>query len=82
MEGYVVVEAALILPLASIVIVLLIWLGSYLYQGCFLSQAAYAAAFRLDEQPARRLQAFSRRSLPYLRLRDRTPWQDLYDCST
>ena len=25
---------------------------------------------------------FSRRSLPYLRLRDRTPWQDLYDCST
>ena len=53
MEGYVVVEAALILPLASIVIVLLIWLGSYLYQGCFLSQAAYATAFRGSRFPER-----------------------------
>lgn len=46
-------EAAVILPLASIVIVLLIWLGSYLYQGCFLSQAAYAAAFRGSRFPER-----------------------------
>ncbi|MFR6589262.1 MAG: hypothetical protein ACLURV_02645 [Gallintestinimicrobium sp.] len=44
-DGYVVVEAAVLLPLASIFIVLLIGLCSYLYQGCFLMQAAYTAAF-------------------------------------
>ena len=38
-DGYVVVEAAVLLPLASIFIVLLIGLCSYLYQGCFLMQA-------------------------------------------
>ena len=40
-----VVEAAVLLPLASIFIVLLIGLCSYLYQGCFLMQAAYTVAF-------------------------------------
>ena len=45
-DGYVVVEAAVLLPLASIFIVLLIGLCSYLYQGCFLMQAAYTVAFR------------------------------------
>lgn len=45
-DGYVVVEAAVVLPFASILIVLLIGLCSYLYQGCFLMQAAYTAAFR------------------------------------
>ena len=44
-DGYVVVEAAVLLPLASIFIVLLIGLCSYLYQGCFLMQAAYTVAF-------------------------------------
>ena len=34
-DGYVVVEAAVLLPLASIFIVLLIGLCSYLYQGFF-----------------------------------------------
>ena len=49
-DGYVVVEAAVLLPLASIFIVLLIGLCSYLYQGCFLMQAAYTAAFRSAAQ--------------------------------
>lgn len=49
-DGYVVVEAAVLLPLASIVIVLLIGLCSYLYQGCFLMQAAYTAALRSAAQ--------------------------------
>ena len=42
-DGYVVVEAA-VLP--SILILLLVYLCSYLYQSCFLTQAAYLAAFR------------------------------------
>lgn len=45
-EGYVIVEAAVLLPFASIVILLLVWLCSYLYQGCFLVQASYISAFR------------------------------------
>lgn len=45
-EGYVVVEAAVLLPAASVIILLLVWLCSYLYQGCFLQQAAYISAFR------------------------------------
>ncbi|MFR1309212.1 MAG: hypothetical protein ACLSCO_10225 [Gallintestinimicrobium sp.] len=45
-----VVEAAVLLPLASIFIVLLIGLCSYLYQGCFLMQAAYTVAFRSAAQ--------------------------------
>lgn len=45
-DGYVVVEAAVLLPFSSILILLLIYLGSYLYQGCFMTQAAYIAAFR------------------------------------
>ena len=49
-DGYVVVEAAVFLPLASIFIVLLIGLCSYLYQGCFLMQAAYTVAFRSAAQ--------------------------------
>ncbi|MDO4292306.1 MAG: pilus assembly protein [Eubacteriales bacterium] len=50
-DGYVVVEAAVLLPLASIVVLLLVWLCSYLYQSCFLSQAAYLAAFRGSRHP-------------------------------
>ena len=49
-DGYVVVEAAVLLPLVSIFIVLLIGLCSYLYQGCFLMQAAYTVAFRSAAQ--------------------------------
>ncbi len=45
-DGYVTTEAAVLLPLASILILLLVYLCSYLYQGCFLTQAAYLAAFR------------------------------------
>ncbi len=45
-DGYVTTEAAVLLPLASILILLLVWLCSYLYQGCFMTQAAYLAAFR------------------------------------
>lgn len=45
-EGYVVVEAAVLLPFASILILLLVYLCSYLYQGCFMVQAAYVSAFR------------------------------------
>lgn len=45
-EGYVVVEATVLLPLASILILLLVYLCSYLYQGCFMVQAAYVSAFR------------------------------------
>lgn len=56
-DGYVVVEAVVLLPLASIFIVLLIGLCSYLYQGCFLMQAAYTVAFRSagTGTPGRRL---------------------------
>lgn len=45
-DGYVIVEAAVLLPLASILILLLVYLCSYLYQGCFMVQAAYVSAFR------------------------------------
>lgn len=45
-DGYVVVEASFLLPFASILILLLVYLCSYLYQGCFMVQAAYRAAFR------------------------------------
>lgn len=45
-EGYVVVEATVLLPFVSILILLLVYLCSYLYQGCFMVQAAYIAAFR------------------------------------
>lgn len=45
-DGYVVVEASVLLPFASILILLLVYLCSYLYQGCFMVQAAYRAAFR------------------------------------
>lgn len=45
-NGYLIVEAAVLLPLASILILLLVYLCSYLYQGCSLTQAAYLAAFR------------------------------------
>lgn len=50
-EGYVITEAAVLLPLASILILMLVYLCSYLYQGCFLTQAAYAAAFRGSRYP-------------------------------
>ena len=40
-DGYVVVEAAVLLPLASIFIVLLIGLCSYLCLGCFLLNVPY-----------------------------------------
>lgn len=45
-DGYVIVEAVVLLPLASVLILLLIYLCSYLYQGCFMTQASYIAAFR------------------------------------
>lgn len=45
-EGYVLVEAAVLLPFASILLLLLVYLCSYLYQGCFMVQAAYVSAFR------------------------------------
>ena len=41
------------LPWASILILLLVFLCSYLYQGCFLTQAAYVAAFRGSRYPER-----------------------------
>ena len=50
-DGYVVVEAAVLLPFASILILLLIYLCSYLYQGCYMMQAAYVAAFRGSRYP-------------------------------
>lgn len=45
-DGFLTVEAAFILPFASILMLLLVYLCSYLYQNCFLNQAAYLAAFR------------------------------------
>lgn len=45
-DGYVLVEATVLLPLASILLLLLVYLCSYLYQGCFMVQAAYVSAFR------------------------------------
>lgn len=53
-SGYVVVEAAVLLPLASILLLLLVYLCSYLYQSCFLTQAAYVAAFRGSRFPERK----------------------------
>lgn len=47
-----VVEASFILPVASILILLTVWLCSYLYQSCYLVQAAYIAAFRASRQSA------------------------------
>lgn len=52
-EGYVVVEATVLLPLASILILMLVYLCSYLYQGCFMVQAAYVSAFRGSRYAAR-----------------------------
>ncbi len=51
-DGYVVVEAAYLLPLTAILILLLVYLCSYLYQGCFMMQAAYVSAFRGSRYPA------------------------------
>ena len=45
-NGYLTAEAAFWLPGVAIFLVLLITLCSYLYQGCFMMQAAYLAAFR------------------------------------
>lgn len=45
-EGYVVVEATVLLPFSSILILLLVYLCSFLYQGCFMVQASYVSAFR------------------------------------
>ncbi len=53
-EGYVVVEASVLLPLSSILILLLVYLCSYLYQGCFMVQAAYVSAFRGSRQEENR----------------------------
>lgn len=50
-DGYVVVEAAVLLPFASLLILLLIYLCSYLYQGCFMTQTAYVAALRGSRYP-------------------------------
>lgn len=50
-DGYVVIEAAVLLPLTSILILLVVYLCSYLYQGCFMVQASYAAAFRGSRYP-------------------------------
>lgn len=52
-DGYVTVEAVVLLPLASILILMLVYLGSYLYQETFLMQAAYAAALRGSRYPQR-----------------------------
>lgn len=52
-DGYVVVEAAYLLPLTSILILMLVYLCSYLYQGCFMMQAAYIAAFRGSRYPVK-----------------------------
>lgn len=52
-DGYLIVEAAFLLPWASLLILLLVFLCSYLYQGCFLTQAAYVAAFRASRCPQR-----------------------------
>lgn len=52
-DGYVIVEAAVLMPLASVLILLLVYLCSYLYQGCFMVQAAYVSAFRGSRYAAR-----------------------------
>lgn len=48
------VEAVVLLPLASILILMLVYLGSFLYQGTFLMQSAYTAAFRGSRYPQRK----------------------------
>lgn len=48
--GYMTAEAAFWVPAVSLLLMLLIYLCSYLYQGCFLTQAAYVAAFRGSRQ--------------------------------
>lgn len=53
-DGYVVVEASVLLPLSSILILMLVYLCSYLYQGCFMVQAAYVSAFRGSRQEGNR----------------------------
>jgi len=45
-DGYLTVEAAFWVPGIMFLLLALIWLGCYLYQGCFMTQAAYLAAFR------------------------------------
>lgn len=45
-NAYMTVEAAFWLPGIALFLVLLITLCSYLYQGCYMMQAAYIAAFR------------------------------------
>lgn len=50
-EGHVTVEAAILMPTASIILLLLVYLSSYLYQGCFMTQAAYVAALRGSRHP-------------------------------
>ncbi len=50
LDGYVIVEAAVLLPVASVLLLLLVYLCSHLYQGCFMTQAAYVAAFRGSRQ--------------------------------
>lgn len=53
-DGYVVVEASVLLPLTSVLILLLVYLCSYLYQSCFMVQAAYVSAFRGSRQEENR----------------------------
>ncbi len=45
-SAYMTTEASMILPLAVGLIVLILYLGFYLYAVCFLNQTAYIAAFR------------------------------------
>lgn len=52
-KGYVTVEAAVLLPLTSVILLLQIYLCSFLYQGCFLVQTGYAAALRGSRYPQR-----------------------------
>lgn len=61
-DGYVVAEAAVVLPMASVLLLLLVYLCSYLYQGCFMTQAAYVAAFRGSRYPQKK-EAFLNREL-------------------
>ncbi len=61
-DGYVMVEAAVVLPIASVLLLLLVYLCSYLYQGCFMTQAAYIAAFR-GSRNAQKKEAFLNREL-------------------
>lgn len=61
-DGYVMVEAAVLLPFASVLFLLLVYLCSYLYQGCFMTQASYIAAFR-GSRNAERGEAFIRQQL-------------------